>query len=292
MATPRMRPTLAFVVLCGLTGCVNSAVVTRRVALAPSPGAPPALRGAPGIALAARVAFAAPTEGATGSGIAVPTFQPEASTVIRLLDRLYLSADVVFVQSASTYSVRRDAPRVGDSSAGLMLGVGYDQPLFRGFGVHGSFEAGPSVIQVSTVTTAGTSTSYGTLLPMARSALAPYFEWGDLRVYAAGSIGTDVWSDPLSMTTALGGDNGRTQVRAVGMVGAGARFRPDPALSVAVELWLPLSNAGVQHAPQMTIALHFGNFDVKPRPREVESEAPAAPLPPPPLEAAQPAVPL
>src|SRR5689334_3605163 len=82
---PQMRTCAVLLLgfLC-LPACVTVTTgASRRVALAPSPGAPPQLRGSPGIGLATRIPLVDPEPGRTGNGIAVPVFQPELNGVFR-----------------------------------------------------------------------------------------------------------------------------------------------------------------------------------------------------------------
>src|SRR5438128_2090546 len=78
-----------------LGGCNGYSYQTRRVALDPLAGAPPAISGAPGVGLAGRLALGGPTGGSgAGNGIATPVAQPELNGVIRLADRFYVTGDV------------------------------------------------------------------------------------------------------------------------------------------------------------------------------------------------------
>lgn len=269
-----MRLLVAVLGLSLLAGCVESLAVTRRVALSPNPGTPPAIRGTSGLGLAGRTVLMGPRAGPVGGGLAVPTFQPEVNGVFRFGDRFFASVDVIAVPHWYTQTARTDVPAPGaETGYGGLLGFGYDQPIAQGFGVHGSLETGQVVVQLTTAT-GGRAATRPVPLPIARAALAPYLERGPLRLYAAGSVGTDVFSDPLSVTSSISGDLGRTDIRAVGLVGAGARYQAHPNFSAGLELWVPVSIAGVQHGPQLSFNLQVANFDFFRGPEPDPAQAP------------------
>lgn len=284
-----MRLPSLLLLIASLTGCLSTTSAAKRVALAPSPGAPPQLRGSAGVGLAARIAVTGPTSGPTGGGVATPPLQPELNGVFKFGEHAYGSFDLLFIPGPNAHAARVDAPRVtADLSVGGLLGFGYDFQILDEGGFQAAVEGGMSSISVSTAAGGVALGDHVFQLPMGRVSLAPYFERGGLRLFLAGTLGTDVWSEPDAVATTCTGcggfsDTGRTEVRPVGMAGGGVRYRPNPMFSVGAEVWLPITTAGVQHGPQLTLAVQVGNFDFSRSKRAAPPlEEVVSPPPPPP----------
>lgn len=293
-----MRSCAVLLAVVGLSsGCVTLSGASRRVALAPSPGAPPELRGSPGIGLATRIPFTNPVSGGQGSGIAVPAIQPELNGVFRFAEHAYGSFDLNFSLGGETRPARNDLPRVeADLSFGALIGGGYDFPVFPSGGIHVSGEGGFNFVSVTTTignTSAGIS---NVLLFAGRIVAAPYLELKAFRLFAGGVVGSDVWSDATGFAFTCSGcsvrDSARTEATALVMLGGGARFQPSKMVALGAEVWVPVTTAGVRQPPQVLLALQLGNFDFSRSQRPPEPPAAVVPAedfvvpPPPPLPVA------
>ncbi|GEM_PF-3040483 len=274
-----------------LSGCTTLSGRSKRVALAPVPGAPPSLRGAPGVGLTARVPFGPPRGGRGGDGIATPEFQPEINGVFRFADRVYTMFDLDFGLGSQTRSARADLPQVqSDLSFSGLIGGGYDFQITKGFGIQASGELGLSIVSLTTTIMGFDAGVSNHLLFAGRLAVAPYVELGRFRLFAGAALGTDVYSDADGFgRVSCGGcgitDSGRTETSGLGMVGVGARYQPHRIFAVGFELWVPLAITGVRHPPQGAISVQVGNFDfVKTAKASVTPpNEDFTPLPPPPM---------
>lgn len=264
----------AVLALVFLAGCGPNVVTTsasKRIALTPSPRASAPVRGSPGVGLAGRMVLMDPRDGSQGNGIGVPSLQPEVGAVFKFAERAYGSYALTFSPGADARRGRTDLPKVRATLAqSTELGLGYDFQLTKRAGIHASTEVGITWVPV-TVEAAGSGPFERTfVLPSGRMTVAPYVELGDFRLFAGGVLGTDVWSEGDSTvsicTYCLGAtDNGRTLVQPMGMVGAGTRFRPGTEwYAVSLELWVPVTTAGVRHPPQLLISVDLGDFDFSP----------------------------
>ncbi len=263
-ARMRTRPGLVFFL--ALCSCVTVSGASRRVALAPSPGAPPQLRGSPGIGLVTRIPFANPSGGNKGDGIAVPVIQPELNGVFKFNEHAYGSFDATFALGGDTHPARPDLPRVqADLSFSSLIGAGYDFTFGMG-GLSVSGEGGFDYVSVTT-TISGTSLGVSNVLLFAgRLAVAPYLEARGFRIFGGGVVGTDVWSEADGFAAGCPAcgtvtDSGRTESRALFMLGGGMRYQAVPQFAVGFEVWVPLSTAGVRQPPQAVLALQVGDFD-------------------------------
>jgi hypothetical protein len=274
-----------------LPACTSLSGASKRVALTPNPGAPPQLRGSPGLGLATRIPMGAPSGGGKGDGIAIPIIQPEVNGVFRFAERAYGSFDLNFTIGGDTHVARPDLPRAqSELTFGALLGGGYDFPLSQRTGVNVSAEGGFNYVAVNT-SIGGTFVGLSNYLLLAgRVAAAPYVELKIFRIFGGAVISTDVYNEANGFATTCGGcgvvDTGRTETAALLMIGGGARVQPSKDISFGAEVWVPLTQAGVRHPPQLLFALQVGNLDFSPSQREAEAPAPVeqelAPPPPPP----------
>lgn len=286
------RGAVAFALGLLLSGCVTLSGKSKRVALAPVPGTPPSLRGAPGVGLTARVPFGPPRGGRGGDGIATPELQPEINGVFRFADRFYTMFDLNFGLGTQTRSARADLPIVSsDLSFGGLVGVGYDFQVTKGFGIQASGEFGFNIISITTTIMGFDAGVSNQMLFAGRLAVAPYVELGRFRMFAGAALGTDVYSDADGFgRVSCGGcgisDSARTETSGLGMVGVGARYQPHRIFAVGFELWVPLAITGVRHPAQAAISVALGNFDfVKSGRPATQPEDEFKPVPPPPMPA-------
>ena len=278
---------MLFLAVLNLAGCTAVSGNSRRVALIPTPGAPPQLRGSPGIGLAARIPVG-PPHGGQGDGVAVASFQPEVNGVFKFAEHAYGSFDLNITPGAGVRPARRDLPKSeADLSFGALIGFGYDFQLYRGFGMNVSAEGGFNMVTVTT-SIGGRSVGGSPIwLYAGRIAVAPYLEIKDVRLFAGAVVSSDVWSQPagFASATCVGCgivDSGRTETAAMLMGGVGARYQPDPMFAVSLEIWAPIGLRAAAHAPQVALAVQVGNFDFSRSKRPPEPPPPVELQPPPP----------
>lgn len=278
---------LLLVAFVALPGCFTLSGASKRVALAPTPGAPPSLRGSPGIGLATRIPLGDPQGGQQGDGIAVSSFQPELNGVFKFAERAYGSFDLNFTLGGDTRAARGDLPRnQADLSFGALIGGGYDFQLAKAGGINISAEAGFNFVSVTTTIGAVSAGVSNFLLFAGRIAAAPYFEIKDFRIFGGAVLSSDVWNEANGFASTCSSctvmDTGRTETRAMVMVGAGARYQVHRMFAVGAEFWLPVTDASVRHPPHLMIALQVGDFDFSRSRRAADPvEKPGAPRPPP-----------
>lgn len=280
-----MRTALAVLVIIS-SGCGITTEVTRRVAFGTLPSAPLGLSGGSGV----RFNVSTPTgdpqaRGAGGSGMSFPMFQPDLGMTFKLGPRSFVGGRLAFASAAFGARGPPGILTAPSSSAAFEVGFGggHDLAFSPLFGLSLSGEVGLTGVSV---TTAGSFLeTHPELMPAARLALGLYATPGDFRIYAGGTVGTSAMNDAISIrtvdcrTTCSTTETGRLSLSAMAMVGLGVRWQVDPAVSLGLEGWLPITEDGTRLPFMISLSVTVGDLTF-PKP----GVKPPLPPPPPPPE--------
>lgn len=270
------------------------ATVTRttvtRMALAPSPGAPPTLAGATGVGLTVRTLPAVPRSMEDKGAVAFPMMQPELSGVLKLGEHVLLSARVAGASGGMPLH-QPAGLRVANGAVGVetVVGAGVQFDVAKGFGVMGGAEAGLTFAALTT-NAAGSVATVAEPLPALRAALGAFYEVGPLRLYAMALASDLVGNDATSVRTTdcrvtlpctVTETGSVTLVPLIG-VGGGARVKMGDLFSLGVEAFTS-TGEGTVFPLSLSFTLRVGKFDLpvgcKRKPKPVEEDG----LTPPPM---------
>lgn len=267
------RVSLVLVSLINLlaAGCIPAIQsTTTRMALAPSPGTPPALDGATGLGVTVRTLPVLPATMKDKGAVAFPYVQPELSGVVKVGEHLLFSARVAGAGAGLPLHHPGRGPLVEMNAVGLeaVLGAGAQFKFGKYFGANVAGEAGVMLPAVTSDDSAfGISTRIEPL-PAIRIATGAFFEYGPLRIYAL-VVGGDFVGNDFTSTRTTNCSSFPCSVTDTGMatemtmfgVGGGARVRLADLVTLGAEAFTSVGE-GTVFPLSVSVTLRVGKFEI------------------------------
>lgn len=281
-----MRGTFLAVAATFSVGCVTAlppptvtTIPVQRMAFTSLPTPSSAIQGSGGVSLRASATPGAPEAIRSDGAVSFPLFQPDLGALVKIGRSSYLGGRVAISSPSFGTAVPANliAPESSAVAFDVSVGGGHDFRFTEllGLSISGEFGlAGTSLTRVSRARTTELHT-----LPTGRATIGFLITPGKFRFYGGGTVATTVSNSATGLRTEVCqldcsvSETGSLDLTLMGMIGAGVRWQANDHVSLAFELWEPVSE--IQRSwPVMSLTLRVGDFG--------NSPPPPRPLPPPP----------